>query len=146
MNDILTHEMAKEYADIYHRDLEDERPRARDRLDCGELFTTTSGLLLPTGREPFRRHQQCVHVSYGALPPHPEGNREMKLTLLRVVRTDSCVRSFKDRRVLVNRTLAEYKGDDGEIYRKSFEVKACNPVVPQEGTHETLNAMQYQWQ
>ncbi len=66
------------------------------------------------------------------------------LTLTGIVRTERR-RSMSDRRVFVNWTVAEYRGSDGEVYRKSFEVKAGQPVIPTSGTHGTLGALSKQW-
>lgn len=71
---------------------------------------------------------------------------ELTLTLTQVVRVEPRVRSHWDNRVWVVRSIAEYRGSDGEIYRKSFEHKSpAMPVVPASGTHESLAVLKCQW-
>jgi len=67
------------------------------------------------------------------------------LRLVEIIRESKNLGSCRDRRVRINRTLAEYKGDDGETYRKAFESKGT-PIVPKFGSHETLNNLKYQYQ
>lgn len=74
---------------------------------------------------------------------NPRHYERLILRLRSIVRTERA-RSFSDRRIKVNRTLAEYLGTDGEIYRKSFESMGV-PNVPESGTHEELNAAKTQW-
>jgi hypothetical protein len=64
------------------------------------------------------------------------------LQLGEIVKKDSKVRSSKDERRLVNKTIASYYLK-GEEYRKSFE-SYDEPVVPKSGTHKELNDMKYQ--
>ena len=68
----------------------------------------------------------------------------MLLTLRHIVSVDPRIRSFWDRRKFVTRTVAEYRGDDGETYRKSFEAVGT-PKVPEAGTHAEINALRTQW-
>ena len=55
------------------------------------------------------------------------------------------VRSFFDRRVYVTSIVAEYRGEDGESYRKAFECRGAEPIVPKQGTHAELNVARKQW-
>lgn len=72
------------------------------------------------------------------------GTPAVTLRFLRIVRVDDNVRAYHDNRVRVCHMLCEYKGSDGEIYRKSFESKGI-PVPPQEGTHDEINRAKKQW-
>ena len=69
----------------------------------------------------------------------------MRLRLIRIVKEESSARSFKDERRRVNRTTAEYFGDDGHPYRRAFESYGT-PVVPESGDTGTLAMTQYQWE
>lgn len=69
----------------------------------------------------------------------------MTLTLVRVVRTEENRRSYYDQRHRVTKTIAEYRGSDGEIYRKAFEAKGKNPTVPQQGDPDEINKLRKQW-
>lgn len=86
-------------------------------------------------------------VAVGA-PGSPSRNRIEQGPTLRlrfIVREEKHVRSTTDQRRRINYTIAEYIGDDGEIYRKAFESYGV-PRVPESGTHATLNAAKIQWQ
>ena len=51
-----------------------------------------------------------------------------KIALIRVERN---VRSFKDYRKKVDRYIVEYRDENGDEYRKSFEVKRGEkPIIP----------------
>lgn len=66
--------------------------------------------------------------------------------MIQIVRVEPRVRSHRDQRVWIKRATGEYRGSDGEIYRKWFEQKSpLVPVVPEEGTHKSLNELEYQW-
>lgn len=69
----------------------------------------------------------------------------LTLTLIQIVRVEPRVRSSKDQRVWVKRATGEYRGSDGDIYRKWFEQRGGDPVVPESGTHASLAGVQYQW-
>jgi hypothetical protein len=69
----------------------------------------------------------------------------MTLTLLRIVHHNEKHVSVKDQRRRVNYVLAAYRGEDGHEYRKGFESYG-EPVVPESGTHDSLNAMKRQWE
>lgn len=68
----------------------------------------------------------------------------MVLTFEATVTAEINVSSWKDGRIKVNRTIASYRGEDGYEYRKSFESKGT-PKVPNQGTHQELNNLKYQW-
>lgn len=69
-----------------------------------------------------------------------------QLRLVKEVRYDQKVRSWRDNRNIVNRVLVEYEDvETSEPYRKSFEAKGKKPTYPEVGTHEQLNALKYQW-
>lgn len=57
------------------------------------------------------------------------------------------IRSTTDRRVRVLCVTADYRGEDSETYRKSFERRQSGgePIVPVYGTHEQLDAARLQW-
>jgi hypothetical protein len=61
-----------------------------------------------------------------------------------IVRKEGHVRSAFDRRVFVTRHVCEYRGEDGEVYRKSFEAKGT-PFVPERGFNLFLNEQSKQW-
>ena len=60
-----------------------------------------------------------------------------------VIRTDEKHAPTADKRRRVNYTLAEYADSDGNRYRKAFRSYA-QPLVPDSGTHDELNALAYQ--
>ena len=62
----------------------------------------------------------------------------------KIVRKEVHVRSAFDRRVFVTRYVCEYRGEDGEEYRKSFEAKGT-PTVPERGFNLFLNEQSKQW-
>jgi len=70
--------------------------------------------------------------------------KTMILTFESTVTAEINVKSWKDNRIKVNRTIASYRGEDGYEYRKSFESK-CVPKVPSQGTHQELNNLKYQY-
>lgn len=72
-------------------------------------------------------------------------SNELTLKLILVVKVEPRVRSSKDGRVWVKRATGEYRGSDGEIYRKGFERVGLDPIVPETGTHESMAALRYQW-
>ena len=61
------------------------------------------------------------------------------------IRVDEGKRSLSDARRFVDRHLYEYRDSEGNLYRKTFEVKegSC-PVVPHSGTHAELRAAEFQ--
>ena len=75
-----------------------------------------------------------------------KSNGVVTLTLSHIVSRSDGVKSYYDDRFNVNRVIAEYNGDDKEIYRKTFEAKDASPVVPQQGTHTELNNLRRQWE
>lgn len=67
------------------------------------------------------------------------------LTFRRVVSTKR-TRSFKNRCVMIDYYVVEYRDEQNNEYRKSFEAKPGASVhFPNQGTHQTINAAQYQW-
>lgn len=74
-----------------------------------------------------------------SLPGMADAAGPEKLKLKNIVRTEKNVRSMKDRRAMVTRTVAEFTDSEGNVYRKSFEAKGKDPVIPESGTHEELN-------
>ena len=68
----------------------------------------------------------------------------MKLTLIDVVRREEKHAPGGDMRRRLTYVVAGYRGEDGHEYRKAFEAYGT-PVVPMEGTHKTLNALNRQW-
>jgi len=75
----------------------------------------------------------------------PEEKRALPLVLQGILRTDRGVPSGLNRRVRVHRTLAEYLGLDGQVYRKAFEAQGKDPEVPDHGTHAEMDAKKKQW-
>lgn len=67
----------------------------------------------------------------------------MHLQLTKIVRRGES-RPTGDRRRKVCVVVAEYRGDDGDVYRKSFESYG-QPLVPDSGTHDEINGMRQQW-
>ena len=68
----------------------------------------------------------------------------MHLKLIRIVKKEHGVRSFKDRRTRVTRITAEYKDEEGKVYRKSFESGKGYPTAPSEGSHNLINSYKFQ--
>jgi len=68
----------------------------------------------------------------------------MLLTLNHIVKVEDYTKSTKDKRYKVTAVVASYIGEDNQEYRKKFEAKGY-PVIPQEGTHEQLNALRLQF-
>lgn len=71
-------------------------------------------------------------------------NGQQTLRLVGIVRREQKNAPEKDRRRRVNYVLAEYRGDDGEIYRKAFRSYET-PIVPEQGTHSELNSLAEQY-
>lgn len=87
----------------------------------------------------------------------------LKLSFVRIVEVQLRAKSRFNGKISVNRTIAEYLGDDGQIYRKSFEVRSVverggygrsqyradpnntRADVPVLGTHNELDAREKQW-
>ncbi len=67
----------------------------------------------------------------------------MNLTLQRIVKT-ARQRSYVDNRRIVNVITAEYRGEDGNAYRKAFESYGT-PIVPAHGDNVLLTAKRIQW-
>ena len=67
----------------------------------------------------------------------------MNLTLQKIVKTAK-QKSYVDNRRIVNVITAEYRGDDGHVYRKTFESYET-PVVPAHGDNMLLTAKRIQW-
>lgn len=78
-----------------------------------------------------------------SLPVATQTTTTMNLTIQRIVKTAK-QRSYVDNRRIVNVITAEYLGDDGHIYRKSFE-SYKTPVVPSHGDNVLLTAKRIQW-
>ena len=67
----------------------------------------------------------------------------MNLTLQRIVKTAKQM-SYVDNRRIVNAITAEYSGDDGHVYRKTFESYGT-PFVPSHGDNVLLTSKRIQW-
>ncbi len=67
----------------------------------------------------------------------------MNLTLQRIVKTAK-QRSYVDNRRIVNAITAEYRGEDGNAYRKTFESYGA-PIVPSHGDNVLLTSKRIQW-
>ena len=67
----------------------------------------------------------------------------MKLILVRIVK-ESRQRAYSDNRRVVNVTTAEYRGEDGGEYRKTFESYSI-PIVPESGDNKALTGLRVQW-
>ena len=65
------------------------------------------------------------------------------LTLCGIVRREEKKRLSQDERRKMNYVLASYRDADGFEYRKSFSSYG-EPVVPKQGTHKELNALEVQ--
>jgi hypothetical protein len=68
---------------------------------------------------------------------------KMQLQLVRIVKTAK-QRSYVDNRRMVNAVTAEYRGEDGNAYRKTFESYG-EPIVPTFGDNIALTAKRIQW-
>lgn len=69
------------------------------------------------------------------------------LTSPREIRVEHNRKSSHDQRRRVDWHLYEYRGSDGDLYRKAFEtIRGEDPRVPLFGSHAAVNALQYQWQ
>ncbi len=66
------------------------------------------------------------------------------LKFIQIIKQERTV-SFFDHRVKVYKITAEYRGEDSESYRKSFEAKKDWPNVPTCGSHNELNNFKKQW-
>lgn len=79
--------------------------------------------------------------------PTPNSNqsaaRDAGLRLIEIVREDRG-KFASDKRRKVNYTLASYRDGDGLEYRKGF-TSYGEPIVPNIGTHATLNALKEQF-
>jgi hypothetical protein len=65
----------------------------------------------------------------------------------REIRVEHNRKSSRDQRRRVDWHLYEYRGSNGERYRKTFEtIKGEDPRVPLFGSHTAINLLQYQWQ
>jgi len=67
----------------------------------------------------------------------------MNLQLVKIVKTAK-QRSYVDNRRIVNAVTAEYRGDDGNSYRKAFESYGAL-IVPTFGDNVLLTAKRIQW-
>ena len=72
---------------------------------------------------------------------------DIRLTFIRVVKEEKYKRSFIDQTTRVHWIMAEYSGNDGDIYRKAFETKSNEsiPEVPKYGSHDELDKFRKQW-
>ncbi len=51
-----------------------------------------------------------------------------------------------DRRIKCIMTIAEYRDEEGDIYRKAFYTKkGNNPTMPRQATHDELTALKKQF-
>ena len=68
------------------------------------------------------------------------------LYLKAITREEFGVRSFKDKRVRVDRYYCEYIDNKGAVYCKAFEAKDRMPNIPQTAQDtEELNIQKFQW-
>lgn len=67
----------------------------------------------------------------------------MKLELVRIVKKAK-QRSYVDNRRIVNAVTAEYRGEDGNTYRKTYESYG-EPIVPMHGDNIVLTSKRIQW-
>lgn len=68
------------------------------------------------------------------------------LSFRRIIKRELTGRSYRDRRRIVRRIIAEYAGSDGEIYRKSFEGWRDEwPTIPLTCDHQQAAAEKHQW-
>ena len=67
----------------------------------------------------------------------------MNLTFQKIVK-EARQRSYVDNRRIVNVITADYRGDDGHEYRKTFESYGA-PDVPSHGDNVLLTAKRIQW-
>ena len=67
----------------------------------------------------------------------------MRLELVRIVKKAK-QRSCTDNRRIVNTVTAEYMGEDGFTYRKTYESYG-EPIVPQHGDNVALTSKRIQW-
>lgn len=68
------------------------------------------------------------------------------LTYVKTVSRKENVRSLNDGRFKVDRIIVSYKDDEGEEYRKSFEVTPGNVAfIPMQGTHKQINEHKIQY-
>ena len=63
---------------------------------------------------------------------------------MRIVRRTEGKAPGGDLRRRIIEVIAEYKGDDGYEYRKSFQ-SYNEPIVPEQGTSNDLNFYKEQW-
>ena len=82
-----------------------------------------------------------VASKQGTLQQQP--NTTMQLQLIKIVKT-ARQRSYVDNRRMVNAVTAEYRGEDGNAYRKTFESYG-DPIVPSFGDNVLLTAKRIQW-
>lgn len=62
----------------------------------------------------------------------------------KLIRIDEDIRSSKDRRRRCDAHLYEYVDDNGDVYRKGFEVERGGTFdAPLFGTHKQLNDLKY---
>lgn len=72
-------------------------------------------------------------------------NTSPKLRYIRTVRVDESARKSADGRFRVDTHIAEYRDEQGNEFRKSFEVKRGEaPDIPKSGTSAEINAVQDQ--
>lgn len=75
----------------------------------------------------------------------PEGT--VILSNVRGIRVEYYRKASRDRRRRVDWHLYEYKGSDGEIYRKAFEtIRGESPQIPHFGTSAAISALALQWE
>jgi hypothetical protein len=67
----------------------------------------------------------------------------MNLQLVRIIK-ETKQRSYVDNRRMVNTITAEYRGEDGGEYRKTFESYGV-PLVPTSGDNVALTSKRIQW-
>ena len=67
----------------------------------------------------------------------------MRLELVRIVKKAK-QRSYTDNRRIVNAVTAEYMGEDGFTYRKTYESYE-EPIIPPHGDNIVLTSKRIQW-
>lgn len=68
-------------------------------------------------------------------------SKDIVLTFLEVVKADFHQPFTWDRRIKADYYVAEYKGSDGEIYRKTYWIDENKnyPNIIKQGTHKEIN-------
>lgn len=93
----------------------------------------------------YKRARRLPLLPFGPRQnPDPSAD-EPVLRKIHVVRQESGVPSYQDRRFRVDRYVVGYRDPENVEYRKCFEVApGAAPVIPEQGTHDELNALRWQ--